>query len=74
MIDNFGRYLSSCFLFKTFLRLDSASIVKEIDTQLGPNDTYSPYLRIGTSFVDWAQLSRFSSEDGERIQSPKHCF
>jgi hypothetical protein len=29
---------------------------------------------IETSSVDWAQLSRFLPEDGDRIQSPKRCF
>jgi hypothetical protein len=27
-----------------------------------------------TSSVDWAQLSTFLPEDGDRIQSPKRCF
>jgi hypothetical protein len=29
---------------------------------------------IEISSVDWAQLSRLLSEDGDRIQSPKRCF
>jgi hypothetical protein len=29
---------------------------------------------IGTSSVDWAQLSRLLSEDGDRAQSLKRCF
>jgi hypothetical protein len=28
---------------------------------------------IGTSSIDWAQLSRFLSEDGDRTQSQKRC-
>jgi hypothetical protein len=30
--------------------------------------------KIGISSIDWAQLSRFLPEDGDRIQSPKHCI
>jgi hypothetical protein len=26
-----------------------------------------------TSSIDWTQLSRLLPEDGDRIQSPKHC-
>jgi hypothetical protein len=33
----------------------------------------SGHLEIGTSFIDWAQLSRCLPQDGDRIQSPKHC-
>jgi hypothetical protein len=28
---------------------------------------------VGTSSVDWARLSRFLPEDGDRIRSPKRC-
>jgi hypothetical protein len=31
-------------------------------------------LGIGTSSIDWAQLSRFLPEDRDRIQSPKCRF
>jgi hypothetical protein len=31
-------------------------------------------IEIEISSVDWAQLSRLLSEDGDRIQSPKRCF
>jgi hypothetical protein len=36
---------------------------------------YMSYLALVhvSSFIDWAQLSRFSSEEGDRIQSPKRC-
>jgi hypothetical protein len=27
----------------------------------------------GTNSIDWAQLSRFLPEGGDRIQSPKRC-
>jgi hypothetical protein len=41
-------------------------------------DTDSPYLRanpeIGTSCIDWAQLSRPSTEDGGTVKSPQLCF
>jgi hypothetical protein len=29
---------------------------------------------IEISSVDWAQQSRLLPEEGDRIQSPKHCF
>jgi hypothetical protein len=29
---------------------------------------------IGTSSIDWAQLSRLVPEKGDRIRSPKRCF
>jgi hypothetical protein len=32
------------------------------------------FVMTGTSFNDWAQLSRFSLGDGDRIQSLKCCF
>jgi hypothetical protein len=35
---------------------------------------HRPGPEIETSSVDWAQLSRLLSEDGDRIQSPKRCF
>jgi hypothetical protein len=28
---------------------------------------------MGTGSIDWAQLSRLLPEDGERVQSLKHC-
>lgn len=31
-------------------------------------------LEIGTSSIDWAQLSRLLSEDEDRIQYPKHVL
>jgi hypothetical protein len=30
--------------------------------------------KIGTRSTDWAQLNRLLPGDGDRVQSPKHCF
>jgi hypothetical protein len=27
----------------------------------------------GTGCIDWPHLSNFLPEDGDRVQSPKHC-
>jgi hypothetical protein len=39
---------------------------------VGPNPDLGS--EIGTSSIDFAQLSRLLPEDGGRIQSPKRCF
>jgi hypothetical protein len=33
-----------------------------------------PGTEIGTSSIDWAQLSKLLPEDGDRVQSSKGCF
>jgi hypothetical protein len=69
-----------------FWRLDSVSVFRwnllslaeSIDRKntawfIYPILCWYKWSEIGTSSIDWVQLSRFLPEEGDRIQCPKRC-
>lgn len=70
-----GHYPTSCFISKKQCFGDGFCLCLQIKTlhKFGAIDRLVLIPGDGTSSIDWAQLIRLSSLDGDKIMSPKRC-